>query len=931
VEPVVSGVTIHGQLYRGISAVYSFLPGFNFTFKVDPAGLTVALVTCFLWILSTIYAITYMTMEHARSRYDFMVLMSLAADLGVLLSGDFLTLFLFFEGMILFPYALVAHTEEKASVRGANFYLYLGLISSLCLLCGIVLLKHFTGTISIEPLGEKIIANMPGYLKYLVAALMIVGFGGKAGVFFEHLWLPEAHPVAPTPASCLLSGAMIKAGAYGIFRVANMILLPKDPSNLVNWIPMRYVGYAVIWLGVITMFFGVLNALVSANSKRMLAYHSVSQMGYIILGIGCAAYLGPDGAMGLAGAIYHIVNHALFKASLFLTVGAIYFRTHELDMYKLGGFWRKMPFTCVAMFIAVCGISGIPGFNGFASKTVLHHAIVEAYEHSSHYSPTGQPDFMLRIAEIIFMITAGGTFASNMKLWVLDFIKGDVPEKYKDVKPAPLPMKISFGLVSAAILFVGLNPNWMLEHLIGPALAYFNYNPSSHPYHVLFNTHTQEGLRSTIPLLYNPVNFNFFSDSEVVHNLLGGGDALILGGIIFILGFRFGWFHTEVPEWLTLGYYYKKVLGGIYGVCRLSQKISGWYNDQVEKFIFGKVALLTKSSELIHALEMFYDMSIEKFIFGKAALLTKSSELIHAVEMLYDRSIEKGIFGKSVSAMVSQHGKYESGIDVEAVVLGSAPEEKREVWDDISNLEMAYDHAIDRLIFGGGIKGLLAGGKARELHSDLDLLERKYGNLIDRLIQTRSIKSLISSEDGDKVDTEFKSELVKLEERYGEAVDKVILSRSIRDLIAKADSEEEMEEKLALLKEKYGDVYGEIISEEGLSALPRVVEKIRQEKSWWARFTEFDQLSYNAALDQMLFGSEAEEGSRQENAFDRFCRRISGIHTGDISSYISWIVIISAVIITMLVSGLYIESMGGFLVIATIFITLIIIGITLAS
>jgi formate hydrogenlyase subunit 3/multisubunit Na+/H+ antiporter MnhD subunit len=139
------------------------------------------------------------------------------------------------------------------------------------------------------------------------------------------------------------------------------------------------------------MFLGVLNALISANSKRMLAYHSVSQMGYIILGIGCAAYMGRDGAMGLAGALYHIVNHALFKSLLFLTVGSVYFRTHELDMYKLGGLWRKMPLTCVAMFIAVCGISGIPGFNGFASKTLLHHAIWEAYEHSVHLTPTVKP------------------------------------------------------------------------------------------------------------------------------------------------------------------------------------------------------------------------------------------------------------------------------------------------------------------------------------------------------------------------------------------------------------------------------------------------------------------------------------------------------------------------------------------------------------
>ncbi|MBI5787462.1 MAG: hypothetical protein HZA78_01210 [Candidatus Schekmanbacteria bacterium] len=559
--PVVNGISLNGKLYQGIYCAYKFLPGFDFTFRVDAAALTVAYVTNFLWILSGIYAIGYMTIEENRTRYDYFMLSALGANLGVLLTGDFLSLFFFFEGLILFPYSLVAHKEDPGALRGANLYLYLGVISSLTLLTGITLFYKYTGTVNILPISDAAALRMTPATKYIIAVLMIIGFGGKAGVFLEHIWLPAAHPVAPTPASALLSGAMIKAGAYGIFRVVCLLFLPKSftlTQYLKQWATMSNIGYAVIWVGIVSMFLAVLAALITANSKRMLAFHSVSQMGYIVMGIGCAAYMGSDGAMGLAGSIYHMVNHALFKCALFLGVGAMYYRTHELDMYKLGGMRKNMPIVALGLFIAACGIAGIPCFNGFASKTLLHHAILEAYDHSAHLGG-GVKDYKLKLAEIIFMITAGGTFASNMKLFALTCL-GKRPEKYADVEAPPRAMHVAIILVSFAILFIGLRPNWMLETLIGPALAVFGFNPGSHAYHMIYNVHAPAGLaKSTIPILYLVGNGAPDALAAVIHNLLGGGTAIMLGGMYFILGMRFGWFHIEVPGNCQFGYYYEKV------------------------------------------------------------------------------------------------------------------------------------------------------------------------------------------------------------------------------------------------------------------------------------------------------------------------------------------------------------------------------------
>ncbi len=538
-------LSLYSSVMKG-SAHYaiSWLPGFEITFNVDASGLLVALVTAFLWILCSVYSVTYMTHEKKRLRYDFFSLLTLATNLGVLVAGDFFTLFIFFEGLLIFPYPLIAHKEDAPAVKGANLYLYVGVATSLLLLSGMVLLKSYSGSLAIQSISPEVAASMSTAIKYQIAILMIVGFGGKAGLFFEHFWLPEAHPVAPTPASALLSAAMIKAGAYGIFRVVNLLFVPQGGSMTGDWLTLSNIGYWTIIIGSITMFFAVISALIATNSKRMLAFHSISQMGYIVMGIGCAAYLGQHGAVGAAGALYHIVNHALFKAALFLGVGAVYFRTNELDMYKLGGLMKNMPVTAICLFIAVCGISGVPFFNGFASKTILHHAIIESYEHGH--------DMTLWVVEKIFIVTAAGTFASNFKLFYLMF-RGNRPKQYDDVAPAPLPMKIGMIGFSVAILFLGLFPNWLLETAIGPALAPLGFDSGADGYRLIYDVQTQI---SGLAILY-PGTESF---SMVLHNLFSGGIALVLGAGLLYGGLKYHWFNFRVPTFFTFDFYATKIL-----------------------------------------------------------------------------------------------------------------------------------------------------------------------------------------------------------------------------------------------------------------------------------------------------------------------------------------------------------------------------------
>ena len=162
-------------------------------------------------------------------------------------------------------------------------------------------------------------------------------------------------------------------GAYGLIRVGAFAGWGQTLGDGIRWL-----GPVLAFLGVGTMLVGVGAALLQSEAKRLLAYHSVSQMVYILLGLGIGLELGTAGELGLLGAIYHLFNHALFKAALFLGVGVIYLHTRETNLYKLGGLWRRFPVTAFLMLLAVLGITGAPGLNGYASKTLLHHALSQA-------------------------------------------------------------------------------------------------------------------------------------------------------------------------------------------------------------------------------------------------------------------------------------------------------------------------------------------------------------------------------------------------------------------------------------------------------------------------------------------------------------------------------------------------------------------------
>ncbi|RJP30215.1 MAG: hypothetical protein C4536_10310 [Actinobacteria bacterium] len=528
--------------------------------EVDAIGAFFVFFTAILWFAASLHAFRYMDHEHKRTRFFFFMLLTETATLGVFMVQDYFSLYLFFEAMGLLAYVLVIHSETDKARSAAAKYICMTVVGGLSLIGGIFLYLGAAGTIAFKPLADS--AWLTGSFKVVALICLIAGFGVKAGMVPLHIWLPDAHPAAPSPASALLSGVMIKAGAYGILRTA-LTFFQQPPvhaaeAEVVSGAhaaegavhaasgiagDVRMLGFAIIWMAVATMFIGMLLALVQNDIKRTLAYSSVSQMGYILFGVGCMTYLGAEGAMGMGGSLYHIINHAFFKGCFFLAAGSILFCAHELDMYKLGGLWRRMPLTTIFWCIAALGIMGIPFLNGFVSKTLLHHAIVESHEFAvgANLATAG----WVKMAEIMFIITSGGTIGYITKMTYYTFFRGPDREHahhIEHVKEAPAWMLAGTGLLAAGVLFNGLFPGVLLSKLIGPTVQTV---PGFDPH---MAAHVAE-----VPI------FIWGNFKEILVPLAIGISVFVLGAWPDLFGRRRRGpdiFHIRLPRWLGVDYWY---------------------------------------------------------------------------------------------------------------------------------------------------------------------------------------------------------------------------------------------------------------------------------------------------------------------------------------------------------------------------------------
>ena len=420
-------------------------------FQTDGFRIVYGLIAVWMWALTSLFSLEYFRHEREHlKRYAVFTILTFAATEGVMFSADLLTTFFFFEILSLTSFVWVIHEETREAIRAAKTYFFIAIIGGLTLFMGLALLYQSTGTLRYDDLHAAIAASaQPGYV-YAAGICILLGFGAKAGMFPLHIWLPKSHPVAPSPASALLSGILTKVGIFGILMTA----VPGFFGN-------SSFGLVILLAGTVTMALGALLALFSVNLKRTLACSSMSQIGFILVGIGTAVFLSgmaealpsvmtgsaaslPEEAVHFAeesvelahsGLVLHMVNHSLIKLTLFMAAGVFVMNLGKLNLNEIRGYGRKKPFLLIPFILGALGISGVPGFNGYISKTLLHEGLVagqEALVLAASHTPAASiasplssvsAAGLLHVIEWIFLVSGGLTFAYMLKLFICVFVE----------------------------------------------------------------------------------------------------------------------------------------------------------------------------------------------------------------------------------------------------------------------------------------------------------------------------------------------------------------------------------------------------------------------------------------------------------------------------------------------------------------------------
>ncbi len=396
--------------------------------------LTAGIVALFV----AIYSISYMEKYGRKDLFYVLFMLMLAGIYGVVLSGDLIVMFIFLEMAALSAYALVAFGLESQPLEASFKYFIMGEAASAFILIAIGLVHAAAGTFDLAEAALRLQMTAP-FIKAVALGLFLTGFGMKSALFPLHAWLPDAHTAAPSPISAMLSGVLIKAlGIYAIVRVLfNVFGMTSQISSI------------LMILGIISILVGVLLALGQWDFKRLLAYHSVSQIGYIALGVGLATPL------GIMGGLYHLFNHAIFKSLLFLNAGSVESQIGTRDLKEMGGLSRKMPVTSATSLVASLSIAGIPPFNGFWSKLFIILACVQAGK------------IWLALFAVIGSIL---TLASFLKVQRYAFF-GQAKETLSEIKESPVPMTIAMVSLALICLAIGLLSPFVINYLINPAVG----------------------------------------------------------------------------------------------------------------------------------------------------------------------------------------------------------------------------------------------------------------------------------------------------------------------------------------------------------------------------------------------------------------------------------------------------------------------------
>lgn len=418
-------------------------------FQVDALSALMVVIASLSSLGITIYSLAAESRQSGLETFYAMLFLLIAGVLGMVSTGDLFNFFVFLEISSLAGAALVAYrVDQGVAVEAGLKYALLSTLGALAVLTAIGILIGQYNALNLATLASRLQFTT---LDKIALVLLAVPLAMKCGAVPMHFWTPDAYTTAPSSVTAFLVVSS-QASLYGLFRILFTLYGP-----LLSWATF---GWFLIVLGVLSMFVGVTMAIPQKDVKRLMAYHAVSQTGYMLLGVGVglavlgnADALAKYGKTAMAGGLFHIINHAMYKGLLFLTAGAVFYRAGTRNLNKLGGLGHDMPWTMVCFMIGALAIAGVPPFNGFASKLLI-------YESVFRFSP---------FLSIVAMLVSILTLASFVKVFHSMFL-GPRRAEFAAVREVPVPMLAGMALLAVFVVAAGLAPQPFVDRLIQPAV-----------------------------------------------------------------------------------------------------------------------------------------------------------------------------------------------------------------------------------------------------------------------------------------------------------------------------------------------------------------------------------------------------------------------------------------------------------------------------
>lgn len=495
----------------------SFTPILEFVFMGDAISGFFILVISIIAFSVSIYSVGYTKGMANKGILGFLFSIFIMSMYAVVLSGNVITFLISWETMSVVSYFLVTFDMQAKSAKAGFTYALMTHIGTAFIIALFLILYKYTGHMDFE--GIKAAAkDIPDTVKTIIFVFAIIGFGTKAGIIPLHTWLPEAHPAAPSNISSLMSGVMIKVGIYGILRIVVDIL----------GIGPEWWGIAILIIGAVTSVLGILYATMEHDIKRLLAYCSVENIGIILLGVGASMVLASNGlyklsAIAMTAALYHTVNHAIYKGLLFMGAGSIVHSIHTKNMEDMGGLIKLMPYTAIFFLIGSISICALPFFNGFVSEWLTFQALLFDFKSASTAAKVIAP---LSGAALAF--TGALAVACFVKAFGISFLGMPRSHHSRGAKESSPSMIAGMGILALLCLLLGIFPGFTIS-LFSPAvlsLTGAEYMSSSGKGIIIYISETSASLS---PLVIFAALLGLFIAAVVLVRIVGGKGKITYG------------------------------------------------------------------------------------------------------------------------------------------------------------------------------------------------------------------------------------------------------------------------------------------------------------------------------------------------------------------------------------------------------------------